>query len=126
MKKYFKVNLSKIVIAIIAVAAVTVGFGASKAEAATRGVSFVIHQPTVTEGYPIESSRIVVTPGKDIAGYQPELIPYQQARAFSVNTGTTVNVSGQVCYLRWGWFKVRKSYSYQVYVPNGANSVWIR
>ncbi|NCU43932.1 hypothetical protein EOL71_03140 [Candidatus Saccharibacteria bacterium] len=129
----FKKKIAKITFAIMT-ALFIVGFtGTNKAEAATRGVSFVIKQSVYTGGAPIESSRIIVNGGTDLGG-EPQYsasgaelaVPYQQARVFKVTTGKSYAVTGTVTY-KISLFGpvIRKVINTSVFVPNGANMVWI-
>lgn len=54
-------------------------------------------------------------------------VPYQQARAFLVNTGQTYTVTVVVAYKKWGWGPIISlKENAQVYVGNNDYSVWIK
>ena len=100
-----------------------VAFGSSDVKADTRSISFVLGN-SLSEGNPVEASRIVVTGGTDSVNGRNQSVPYQKARSFIVQTGRRYQVT--VTWKQWGWLPRRMENSYSVYVPHGARNVLIQ
>ena len=117
LKKFF----SKTIVGISLILGIFVAFWSSDVKADTRSISFVLGD-SLSEGNPVEASRIVVAGGTDSVNGRNQSVPYQKARSFIVQTGRryqTVTVS----WKQWGWLPRRMENSYYVYVPHGARNV---
>ena len=123
LKKFF----SKTIVGISLILGIFVGFvafGSLDVKADTRSISFVLGD-SLSEGNPVEASRIVVAGGTDSVNGRNQSVPYQKARSFIVQTGRryqTVTVS----WKQWGWLPRRMENSYSVNVPHGARNVLIQ
>ena len=102
-----------------------VAFGSSDVKADTRSISFVLGD-SLSEGNPVEASRIVVAGGTDSVNGRNQSVPYQKARSFIVQTGRRYQVTVTVSWKQWGWLPRRMENSYSVYVPHGARNVLIQ
>ena len=126
MKKFF----SKTIVGISLILGIFVGFvafGSSDVKADTRSISFILGD-CLSEGNPVEASRIIVAGGTDSVNGRNQSVPYQKARSFIVQTGRRyqVTVTVTVSWKQWGWLPRRMENSYSVYVPHGARNVIIQ
>ncbi|MBF1015285.1 MAG: hypothetical protein HXK96_00480 [Candidatus Nanogingivalaceae bacterium] len=90
MKKLF----SKTIVGISLILGIFVGFvafGSSDVKADTCSISFVLGD-SLSEGNPVEASRIVVAGGTDSVNGRNQSVPYQKARSFIVQTGRSIRL----------------------------------
>ena len=126
LKKFF----SKTIVGISLILGIFVGFvafGSSDVKADTRSISFILGDG-LSEGNPVEASRIIVAGRTDSVNGRNQSVPYQKARSFIVQTGRRyqVTVTVTVSWKQWGWLPRRMENSYSVYVPHGARNVIIQ
>lgn len=124
LKKFF----SKTIVGISLILGIFVGFvafGSSNVKADTRSISFILGDG-LSEGNPVEASRIIVAGGTDSVNGRNQSVPYQKARSFIVQTGRRYQVTVTVSWKQWGWLPRRMENSYSVYVPHGARNVIIQ
>ena len=94
MKKLF----SKTIIGVSLILGIFVGFvafGSSDVKADTRSISFVLGN-SLSEGNPVEASRIVVAGGTDSVNGRNQSVPYQKNKVFY--SSNRQKISGY-CYL---------------------------
>lgn len=131
MKKFFTKIFTGIALiaGFIGISSIT---QSTKVSAATRAVTFVIDQGALTQGNPILNSRIVVAGAiKDNgpAGNHSGMVDYQSARSFTVTDGKFYDVTAYGQYLFKGFLPVPfsdRNAKFRVFVPHGANVVYIR
>ena len=90
LKKFF----SKTIVGISLILGIFVGFvafGSLDVKADTRSISFVLGD-SLSEGNPVEASRIVVAGGTDSVNGRNQSVPYQKARSFIVQTGRDIRL----------------------------------
>ena len=90
LKKLF----SKTIVGISLILGIFVGFvafGSSDVKADTSSISFVLGD-SLSEGNPVEASRIVVAGGTDSVNGRNQSVPYQKARSFIVQTGRSIRL----------------------------------
>ena len=83
LKKFF----SKTIVGISLILGIFVGFvafGSSDVKADTRSISFVLGD-SLSEGNPVEASRIVVAGGTDSVNGRNQSVPYQKQGLLSSN-----------------------------------------
>ncbi|MDO4902478.1 MAG: hypothetical protein Q4A21_02935 [bacterium] len=125
MKKFFSKLFITALLALGFVGATALEDNTVKAD--TRSISFVIDK-SLTNGNPILNSRIVIADAYDNdQSTSRQMVNYQSARSFRIQTGRSYNVVVEGRYQLFGFLPVPFGRHVKtVYVPHGAIMVYIK